>query len=180
MLHNPETVLRSATTTTMPQKHLLRTSDPSQILPLKVSDTRPAPTSRLSKRCFRLLVFLFLSSWALLWLYSHHPWEDLVASEEDDAHHTSPPLYEAYHDYERHLPQHNLSLPYPEGRDAKFFWAPNHVTGERCCCLYVAIGITFRSLGVGQRHARAPPQRSPRARNKSSVSDPAPPKMRTR
>jgi hypothetical protein len=37
-------------------------------------------------------------------------------------------LYEAYHDYERHLPQHNLSLPFPEGRDAKFFWAANHVT----------------------------------------------------
>jgi hypothetical protein len=39
-------------------------------------------------------------------------------------------LYEAYHDYERHLPQHNLSLPFPEGRDAKFFWAANHVTSS--------------------------------------------------
>lgn len=41
--------------------------------------------------------------------------------------HSLPPLYEQYHDYERHLPQHNLSLPFPEGRDAKFLWAANHV-----------------------------------------------------
>lgn len=44
--------------------------------------------------------------------------------------HSLPPLYEVYHDYERHLPQHNLSLPFPEGRDAKFFWAANHVTSS--------------------------------------------------
>lgn len=121
-------------------RHLLRTSDPAQILPLKVSDTRPVLTSRRPKRCCRLLVILFLSSWALVWFYSRHTGEDLPASEEIPSDHALPPLYEAYHDYERHLPQHNLSLPFPEGRDAKFFWAPNHVIGERCFRLYVATG----------------------------------------
>ena len=40
----------------------------------------------------------------------------------------NPPLYEKYHESEANLPQHNLDLPFPEGRDAKFFWASNHVT----------------------------------------------------
>ncbi|KAJ7785211.1 hypothetical protein DFH07DRAFT_975793, partial [Mycena maculata] len=37
-----------------------------------------------------------------------------------------PPLYEEYRELERNLPQHNLSLPYPEGTHAKFLWAANH------------------------------------------------------
>ncbi|KAJ7881139.1 hypothetical protein B0H14DRAFT_2706275 [Mycena olivaceomarginata] len=37
-----------------------------------------------------------------------------------------PPLYEEYREHERHLPQHNASLPYPEGSHAKFLWADNH------------------------------------------------------
>ncbi|KAJ7513119.1 hypothetical protein B0H11DRAFT_1698042 [Mycena galericulata] len=37
-----------------------------------------------------------------------------------------PPLYEEYHERERNLPQHNMSLPYPEGSHAKFLWAANH------------------------------------------------------
>ena len=106
---------------------------PAQILPLKVSDTRPASTSRLPRRCCRLLTILFLSFWALVWFYNRHTREDSPASEEITA--SLPPLYEAYHDYERHLPQNNLSLPFPEGRDAKFFWAPNHVVREHRCLL---------------------------------------------
>jgi hypothetical protein len=42
----------------------------------------------------------------------------------------NPPLYERYHESEANLPQHNLDLPFPEGRDAKFFWASNHVTNS--------------------------------------------------
>ncbi|KAF8554311.1 hypothetical protein OG21DRAFT_1440550 [Imleria badia] len=112
------------------QRHFLRSYDPPQVLPLRVSDTRPASTSRLPKRCARLLIILFLSCSALVLLYSRRTGEDWPASEENPADHSLPPLYEAYHDYERHLPQHDLSLPFPEGRDAKFFWAPNHVTAS--------------------------------------------------
>ncbi|KAJ7851503.1 hypothetical protein B0H14DRAFT_2761623 [Mycena olivaceomarginata] len=39
-----------------------------------------------------------------------------------------PPLYEAYHQRERNLSQHNPSLPSPDGRHAKFLWAANHVS----------------------------------------------------
>lgn len=40
-----------------------------------------------------------------------------------------PPLYEQWYEFERHLPQQNESLPYPEGADARFFYASNHVWG---------------------------------------------------
>ncbi|KAF8215071.1 hypothetical protein K438DRAFT_1460844, partial [Mycena galopus ATCC 62051] len=36
-----------------------------------------------------------------------------------------PPSYKIYHGRERRLPQHNLSLPYPDGSHAKFLWADN-------------------------------------------------------
>lgn len=87
-----------------------------------------------SKRC-RVLSFLFAAFWLLVLFYARRPpataplssyWKDL---EDSFTSFRLPPLYEAYHDYERHLPQHNLSLPYPEGRDAKFFWVAGHVKG---------------------------------------------------
>ncbi|KAL5494872.1 hypothetical protein ACEPAI_334 [Sanghuangporus weigelae] len=40
-----------------------------------------------------------------------------------------PPLYEQWYEFERHLPQQNESLPYPEGADAQFLYASNHVWG---------------------------------------------------
>lgn len=130
-------------------------SDPPQILPLKLSDTRPPSTSRIPKRCCRLLVFLFLSFSALVWLYTQRPGEDSPSSEVDAPHHSLPPLYEAYHDYERRLPQHNLSLPFPEGRDAKFFWAPNHVTGEHPFCLLIwATGLNLSQPRDGETPCR--------------------------
>ncbi|KAF9219945.1 hypothetical protein BS17DRAFT_788327 [Gyrodon lividus] len=111
-------------------RQLVRSFDGGQVLPLKVSDTRASPGSCLPKRCFRLLIILFLSSWALLWFYNHQNGDLSSPSEGNTTDHSLPPLYEAYHDFERHLPQHNLSLSFPEGRDVKFFWAANHVTAS--------------------------------------------------
>ncbi|KAJ7185222.1 hypothetical protein C8R46DRAFT_1287610 [Mycena filopes] len=37
-----------------------------------------------------------------------------------------PPSYREYHQRERAFPQHNLSLPYPDGSHAKFLWTANH------------------------------------------------------
>lgn len=147
----------------------LRSDGP--VLPLKVPDTRTASRSYLTKRCFRLLVVLFVSSWALLWLYNRQ--NENVSSlsrDRDITEHSLPPLYEAYHDYERHLPQHNLSLPYPEGRDAKFFWASNHVTGKTGFPLRQPVYIMFVRLWVGKCHAGASHECSPRSYSKSSVS----------
>lgn len=40
-----------------------------------------------------------------------------------------PPLYQRYTAYEQSLPQHNDSLPFPEGSDAKFIYFANHAWG---------------------------------------------------
>ena len=79
------------------------------------------------------MVLAFLATlWAFVLLYPRQlaaqDWIQLREAE-DNSTTRLPPLYESYHDYERHLPQHDLSLSFPEGRDAKFFWAANHVHG---------------------------------------------------
>lgn len=41
-----------------------------------------------------------------------------------------PPLYEQYNEYERLLPQHDMSLPSPEGKHAKFLFFANHAHSQ--------------------------------------------------
>ncbi|KAI0330284.1 hypothetical protein GY45DRAFT_1323824 [Cubamyces sp. BRFM 1775] len=39
-----------------------------------------------------------------------------------------PPLYSRFHEAELRLPQHNVSLSSPEGRDGKYLWIANHAS----------------------------------------------------
>ncbi|OSD08075.1 hypothetical protein PYCCODRAFT_1430264 [Trametes coccinea BRFM310] len=39
-----------------------------------------------------------------------------------------PPLYSRFHEAELSLPQHNPSLPLPEGKDGKYLWVSNHAS----------------------------------------------------
>ncbi|KAJ7112026.1 hypothetical protein C8R43DRAFT_153314 [Mycena crocata] len=58
---------------------------------------------------------------------SDPPDSDLALEEENlTVPARPPPLYEVYKERERHFPQHNLSLPAPEGAQAKFLWFDNH------------------------------------------------------
>ncbi|ESK93147.1 ATP:ADP antiporter [Moniliophthora roreri MCA 2997] len=41
-----------------------------------------------------------------------------------------PPLYEQYHEYERNLPQHDMELPAPDGKSARFIFSANHAWGS--------------------------------------------------
>lgn len=41
-----------------------------------------------------------------------------------------PPDYADIREYERTLPQHNLSLPYPEGQDGLYLRFPDHLWGH--------------------------------------------------
>lgn len=50
-------------------------------------------------------------------------------STTEDAVTTLPPLYHEYTAYEDALPQHDHSLPSPEGSDAKFVFFANHAWG---------------------------------------------------
>ncbi|KAG2346858.1 hypothetical protein BDR05DRAFT_877897 [Suillus weaverae] len=106
-----------------------RPSD-SSTLPLSNSDMKSASRFSLTRRCTRLLTGLILVCLFLFFSRTKTTVPSWLQEQSLVEKHSLPPLYEEYHDYERHLPQHNLSLPFPEGRDAKFFWAANHVTNS--------------------------------------------------
>lgn len=99
----------------------------SPILPTKNPSPRRPSSGGVGfpKRHVRVafLVLVFLSAFALFHWCEKKP-EPQVVNDLP-----KPRLYETFHKHEANLPQHNLDLPYPEGRDAKFFWASNHVTG---------------------------------------------------
>ena len=99
------------------------------ILPPYDPDTRKTSfrNGRLPRRVTRLLVSIlvslaFLGLYSLLefdddsWTPSNLPWQERL-----------PPLYRKYRLRELALPQHNLDLPYPEGRDGKYLWMSEHV-----------------------------------------------------
>lgn len=92
----------------------------SPILPTKSLSPRRSAVG-FPKRYARLC-FLLLSSLAVFsFFYGFDRTEKVLGL------YRYPPRYEQYHEREATLPQHNLDLPYPEGRDAKYFWAANHV-----------------------------------------------------
>lgn len=85
--------------------------------------------ARLPRRITRLFVSIlitlaFLGLYSLLdfetgrWTPSNLPWQTRL-----------PPLYPEYRRRELALPQHNLDLPYPEGRNGKYLWISEHVRG---------------------------------------------------
>lgn len=41
-----------------------------------------------------------------------------------------PPSYDSIREFERHLPQHNLSLPFPEGEHGIYLRFPGHIWGH--------------------------------------------------
>ncbi|KAL5526206.1 hypothetical protein ACEPAG_7545 [Sanghuangporus baumii] len=41
-----------------------------------------------------------------------------------------PPSYETIREFEHHLPQHDLSLPFPEGKDGMYLRFPEHLWGH--------------------------------------------------
>lgn len=99
------------------------------ILPPYDPDTRKTSfrNGRLPRRVTRFLVSIlvslaFLGLYSLLefdddsWTPSNLPWQERL-----------PPLYRKYRLRELALPQHNLDLPYPEGRDGKYLWMSEHV-----------------------------------------------------
>src|SRR5579859_7450149 len=79
------------------------------------------------RRCTRILfVCVFSLVVAALLIRSHRA---SINHEEKQAEENPllPPTYHQYMENERRFPQHNISLPSPEGKHAKFFWPANHV-----------------------------------------------------
>jgi hypothetical protein len=120
----------------------------SQILPAPVSaslEKRQAspfrPRSILPRRIrAHFFGLLFLASIALFFHYNYsststsnpdHPDEllsylrDLPKPEGGP----NPPRFYEWHDHEKLLPQHNVDLPYPQGREGRYIRFTNQVTG---------------------------------------------------
>lgn len=91
------------------------------ILPTGKSSSSRRPPVGFPKRYIRIAVLVIIFLVAVVFFNGVESIETLLG------YHRQPPLYGKYHEYEDQLPQHNLDLPYPEGRDAKYFWASNHV-----------------------------------------------------
>lgn len=110
----------------------------SSILPTKISSSRRPPVG-FPKRYARIafLAVAFLAG--VVFFYGFERIEALFG------YHRRPPLYGKYHEYEERLPQHNLDLPYPEGRDAKYFWASNHVDSA---CVWLLSGNSQLSSAI--------------------------------
>lgn len=104
------------------------------LLPTKISSPRRSPVGfpkRYARTCVLVTIFLV----AVVFFYG--PGIEGIATLF--GYHRRPPLYGKYHEYEDQLPQHNLELPYPEGRDAKYFWVSNHV--DSACWLLVCVHL---------------------------------------
>jgi hypothetical protein len=69
-----------------------------------------------------------ISLWLVLYAYTRGRSTEPVKLDIDaDAVDRLPPLYKQYSASEEQLPQHNLNLPFPDGRHAKYIWFSNHV-----------------------------------------------------
>lgn len=72
----------------------------------------------------------------------------------DTANVTLPPLYEGWYEFERLLPQHNVSLPFPEGGNGLYFYPANHVWGKSSVGrTYECIDQSVCSQGLGFNNA---------------------------
>ncbi|KAI0360624.1 hypothetical protein OH77DRAFT_704927 [Trametes cingulata] len=60
-----------------------------------------------------------------------------------------PPLYSRFHEAELALPQHNVSLPFPEGREGRYLWVANHASkcgwGNAMQELFLNAYLAYRS-----------------------------------
>ena len=122
----------------------------SPILPTKNISPRRSPggvgfPKRYVRVCFLVVFCLFA--------FAFFHWFDKAEVVVNSL--RNPPLYERYHEYEANLPQHNLDLPYPEGRDAKFFWASNHVTRTFWALTVLRLNSTMSRFWLGKCHAGA-------------------------
>lgn len=108
----------------------LASSDVAILPTIKTSAVSADPSgyARLfSRRHLRTLGFASLSLFALGLYYSSGSMKKVDVSSATPS---LPPLYEAYIEKERQLPQHQSVTPAEPGSGKKYLWFANHVRGE--------------------------------------------------
>jgi hypothetical protein len=84
----------------------------------------PASSGGRTRRSYHRLAYIALG--ALVFL----AWWNFSGTYADDDHsNTKPPHWKKMREYERNLPQHNLSLPFPEGRHGRYVRFNNQIRG---------------------------------------------------
>ena len=69
-----------------------------------------------------LFLYLLLCHWRLLWV--------VCAKIRYGFDANIPPSFEEFYEIERRYPQHNASLPFPEGKDGRYLWVSNPHWGK--------------------------------------------------
>ena len=124
---------------------------PRRMLPSPVTmflEKRPSPVFRTSSilprpRSLRVHIFclLFLATIAFFFRYNYFKYLSTPTPDDPDyllyflrglpkpENGTSPPRFYEWHDREKRLPQHDVNLPYPQGREGRYIRFSNQVWG---------------------------------------------------
>lgn len=73
------------------------------------------------------ILFLFVLSPSNALKSFTKPGVTQIYKETTDKPQSPPPKYERLREWEKNLPQHNISLPYPEGKNGRYVFFSNQV-----------------------------------------------------
>ena len=109
----------------------------SESIPHPVSTFPPLTSGRhpfstyVPRRLIRLLTAIVFACVLGVFLLRSYVWQEsahlvLLSPDRDE---TLPPNYHDWYEKEKSLPQHDIALPYPQGREGHYLWIANHATG---------------------------------------------------
>jgi hypothetical protein len=101
---------------------------------------------------------LFLASIAFFFHYNHSSTSNSTADDPENLLSflrglpqpeggSNPPRFYEWHDREKRLPQHDVNLPYPQGREGRYIRFTNQV----CCTLSFRVFRCFAAAAVSSR-----------------------------
>ncbi|THH18168.1 hypothetical protein EW146_g2770 [Bondarzewia mesenterica] len=94
---------------------------------------RTSSLPRRPLRCLSITVLLFLAAFLLLRSYRTEDASSTIWLPPPLTVRPSlPPNYYDWYEREKQLPQHDVSLPYPQGREGKYLWIANHIVAVAC------------------------------------------------
>lgn len=117
--------------------------------------SNPSPLHRIARRitCRRAallaLVALPLLAWLICRSYPEQV-ENMMLRMKGKI----PPTYERFYELERAYPQHDESLPWPEGENGRYLWVSNQHWGEHSTSLIVFFlaGLCSRKRSWVEQH----------------------------
>lgn len=121
------------------QRSLMKKENEYELLP---PNTNTMPLQRLSRISHMRRKTLFLACISVplllfgLYYHYHEHVEAVVQTVKEMVTDKLPPNYERFYDMERKYPQHDITLPYPEGQYGRYLWVSNQHWGKHAFSLY--------------------------------------------